>query len=103
WLSTMLINISGNATFRYSTKRNVVPARSASPATTRLADAPISVPLPPRHAPSDRAHHSGTSAASPPNVGAIALISGIIVATTGMLSMNADRTADAQRIASAVT
>ncbi len=47
----MEISISGNATFRNSTNRNVVPARSASPATTRLADAPISVPLPPRQAP----------------------------------------------------
>src|SRR4030095_466112 len=94
--------MSGNAIFRYSTKRNDVPARSDSPATTRFADAPINVPLPPRQAPSDSAHHSGSSAASPPSEGPIALISGSIVATNGMLSMNADRTADAQRITSVV-
>ena len=49
--------------------RNAMPARSASPATTRFAEAPISVPFPPRQAPSDSDHHSGSSAASPPRLG----------------------------------
>ena len=40
-------------------KRKGMPARSAMPATVRLAEAPISVPLPPRQAPSESDHHSG--------------------------------------------
>src|SRR5512132_2115320 len=71
-----------------------MPLRSAIPATVRLADAPIRVPLPPRHAPSESAHHSGINPSGPPKVGAIALIIGIIVATNGMLSTIAKNTAD---------
>ena len=68
-----------------------MPARSAMPATVRLALAPISVPLPPRQAPSDSDHQSGSSPSGPPKVGAMLLITGIIVATKGILSMIADR------------
>src|SRR4029453_17655032 len=95
---TIDTSIRGKAILMYSTNRKVVPARSDSPATTRFAEAPISVPFPPRQAPSDSAHHKGSNAASPPNADPIALISGIIVATNGILSMNADSTADAHRI-----
>jgi len=35
------------------------PARSPMPATVRFAEAPISVPLPPKQAPRDSAHQSG--------------------------------------------
>ena len=63
------------------------------PDTVRFADAPISVPLPPKQAPSDSATHSGRMAASPPNCGAMACNTGIIAATKGMLSMIADRIA----------
>ena len=60
----------------------------------RLADAPTIVPLPPRQGPKilaehkkrESAHHSGMSPSAPPKVGAISLISVIMVATNGMLS-----------------
>ena len=80
-------------------KLNGTPLRSPMPATVRLAEAPIKVPLPPRQAPSDRHHHSGWICPAPPNDGAMFLISGIMVATNGMLSTIADRTADAHRMA----
>src|SRR5216683_2565009 len=72
------------------------------PATVRLAEAPMSVPLPPRQAPSDSAHHSGMMCWGPPRCGAICLISGIIAATNGMLSTIAESTAEPQRMATAV-
>ena len=37
------------------------PRRSAMPTATTLAEAPTSVPLPPRQAPSASAHHSGVT------------------------------------------
>src|SRR5215510_16382861 len=98
----MLAIIMGKASARKVRKRKGTPARSAMPATVRLALAPISVPLPPRQAPSDRDHQSGISASGPPKVGAMLLITGIMVATNGMLSMIADRMAEAHRIAIAV-
>src|SRR5258706_2738994 len=58
---TMLISIIGRACFRKVTKRKGTPARSAMPATVRLALAPISVPLSPRQAPSESVHHSSRS------------------------------------------
>src|SRR5215470_18798947 len=101
-LIATLISIIGRANFRKVRKRNGMPARSAMPATVRLALAPISVPLPPRQAPSDSDHQRGRIAAGPPKVGAMFLITGIIVATKGILSMIAERNAEAQRITSAV-
>src|SRR5512147_3182912 len=97
------MSISGKAYLVYVRKRNETPLRSAMPATVRLALAPISVPLPPRQAPSDNAHHSGIKPSGPPNVGAIALIIGIIVATNGMLSTIADSAAEAHRMLTPVT
>ena len=82
----------------YLTKPKAMPLRSAMPATVRLAVAPISVPLPPRQAPSDRHHHSGAICAGPPKAGAMPLITGIITATNGMLSTIAARNADSQRM-----
>ncbi len=38
----------------------VMPSRATRPATTRLAEAPIRVKLPPRHAPRESDHHSGS-------------------------------------------
>src|SRR5215467_10146111 len=101
-LMTTLISIMGKANFMKVMKRKGMPARSAMPATVRLALAPISVPLPPRQAPSESAHHSGSSPSAPPNVGAMLLMTGIMVATKGMLSMIADNRAEAQRMTSAV-
>jgi hypothetical protein len=57
----MLISISGNATLVYSRNLNVTPWRSASPATVRLALAPINVPFPPKHAPSAKARHKSVA------------------------------------------
>src|SRR5262245_41895515 len=99
----MLISIIGKPYFRKVMKRKEMPARSAMPATVRLAEAPMSVPLPPRQAPSDSDHQSGSRPSGPPNVGAMFLTIGIMVATKGMLSMIADRIAEAQRTAMAVT
>ena len=74
------------------------PSRAAIPATITFADAPISVPLPPRHAPSDSAHHTGIIASRPPSASSIAFSVGIIVATNGMLSTTADAAADTPRM-----
>src|SRR5438094_812176 len=97
-----LISIRPKACLVYVRNRKSTPFRSAIPATVRLAEAPISVPLPPRQAPNDRAHHSGANCSGPPRCGANSRISGIIAATNGMLSTMAERTADPQRIAMAV-
>ena len=37
------------------------PSLLAMPDSTTLADAPTSVPLPPKHAPKEMAHHSGNT------------------------------------------
>ena len=66
------------------------PERSAKPAIIRLALAPTSEPLPPRQAPKASDHHSGTRFSAPPKVGAMDLITGIMVATNGMLSTTAE-------------
>src|SRR4051794_9915903 len=79
-------------------KRNGMPLRSAMPATVRFAEAPIRVPLPPRQAPSDKHHHSGSILSAPPYAGAMLLISGIMVATKGMLSTIEERMAEAHKI-----
>src|SRR4051794_40190251 len=94
-----LTSIIGKAYAVYFMNEKPIPLRSAMPATVRFAEAPISVPLPPRQAPSDRHHHRGWMASGPPKAGAMFLISGIMVATKGMLSTIADNTAEAQRIA----
>src|SRR3989304_4999554 len=74
------------------------PFLCAMPETTTLAEAPIMVPFPPRHAPSESPHHSGRTAASPPNAGAMSFIKGIMVATNGMLSTMDDAMAEPQSI-----
>src|SRR5664279_5035796 len=80
-------------------KLNGTPLRSPMPATVRLAEAPIRVPLPPRHAPSDRHHQSGSICCGPPRTEPVDLISGIMVATKGMLSRIEERNADAHKMA----
>lgn len=57
---------------------------------TTFALAPINVPLPPRHAPNETAHHNGVTSTCP----CMAKIIGSIVATKGMLSKNDEITAD---------
>src|SRR6185369_18051596 len=80
-----------------------MPLRSAMPATARFAAAPVSVALPPRQAPSERHHQSGSIALGPPKAGAMLLITGIMAATNGMLSKIAERMAEDQRITEPAT
>ena len=70
----------------------------AMPATTTLAEAPINVPLPPKQAPSDKAHHTGIMTSRPPTDSSIDLIIGIMVATNGMLSITLERIAELHKI-----
>jgi hypothetical protein len=53
---TKLASIRGKARTRKLMKPIGCPARSARPATVRFAEAPISVPLPPKQAPMARDH-----------------------------------------------
>ena len=68
--------------------------------STTLAEAPMSVPLPPRQAPSDSAHHRAVP--SRPSASSAKMI-GIIVATNGMLSRKLEMTAEPISTASMVT
>ncbi len=56
---TIETSINGNAIFIKPIKLMGYPSRDAMPETITLAEAPIMVPLPPRHAPRDKAHHRG--------------------------------------------
>ena len=76
------------------------PLCAAIDATTTFALAPIKVPFPPRHAPSAKLHHIGSRFESP--ISPMSLISGIKVATKGILSINADAIADIHKIKIAV-
>ena len=73
------------------------PLRFDMPVRTTFADAPMIVPLPPKHAPIDTAHQSGQT--SIPYADMV-WISGISVATNGMLSSTAEQSADTHRITS---
>ena len=92
-------NIKGNANFIKDTKPIWTPFFSAMPATITFAEAPMSVPFPPRHAPKDNAHQSGSNSVGeiPPKL-PIWWISGIIVATKGMLSTKAEAIAENHKI-----
>ena len=92
-------SIRGNAVFIKDTKPIWTPFFSAMPATMTFAEAPISVPLPPKHAPKDNAHQSGSSSVGeiPPRL-PIWCIRGIMVATKGMLSTKAEAIAENHKI-----
>lgn len=63
-------------------------------ARTKLAEAPIKVPLPPRHAPREIAHQRGQVLTPPlPMV----RTSGMSVATKGILSKKPETMAESQR------
>ena len=94
-LITMEISISGNPTFVYCMKVIGYPFFALTPARTTLALAPMRVPFPPRQAPRERAHHSG--ATSTPLL-SIVSISGMRVATNGMLSKKDEMMADTHRM-----
>ncbi len=89
--------INGNATLRYLLKCIFCPFSSAIPTAITFALAPIIVPFPPKHAPKDNAHHRGVIFI--PDISPRFFIRGIIVATKGMLSRNADAIADTHKIA----
>src|SRR5688572_13205290 len=71
-----------------------VPARSAMPRTTTLAEAPMAVALPPRSAPRARAHQSTWDWLVLPLLLTMSATTGLVVATYGMLSMIADSTVE---------
>ena len=68
------------------------PASSDKPAVTTFAEAPMSVPLPPRQAPKARAQISGPRSRLRSTERESTI--GIIVAVYGMLSMKAEATAE---------
>ena len=94
----MAISITGSDHSRNLRKFSACPSRAAIPATITFAEAAISDPLPPKHDPTDSAHHTGIIASPPPSASPIVYRSGIIVATNGMLSIAADSTADDHKI-----
>ena len=93
-----LISIVGTDQSMKPKKLMGCPSRWAIPATITFAEAPISVPLPPKQAPSDKAHQTGIIASLPPIDGSIDLIIGIIVATKGILSIALEIIAEDQRM-----
>mmetsp|Transcript_159 Transcript_159/g.417 ORF Transcript_159/g.417 Transcript_159/m.417 type:complete len:211 (+) Transcript_159:289-921(+) len=74
-----------------------LPSTSALDAMTMLALAPISVPLPPKHAPNASAHASG-SMLSPSTCSTIWTMTGTMVAVKGMLSTKAEKMAEDQQM-----
>jgi hypothetical protein len=57
-------SVSGKPHSKKRKKVKDTPERSARPATTRLAEAPIRVKLPPRHAPKESDHQRGSVVAA---------------------------------------
>ena len=92
-------SITGNAVFINGINAIWTPFFSAIPATITFAEAPMSVPFPPRQAPKDNAHQSGSNSDGeiPPKL-PISWINGIMVATKGMLSTKADAIAENHKI-----
>src|SRR5918997_2816927 len=84
---TSATSVSGNPESKKRQNLNDIPSLPTSPATTRLAEAPMRVKFPPRQAPRESDHHNGsTVAASYPRAWASSSITGTIVAVKGMLS-----------------
>lgn len=94
----IIVNImTGIAHIKKRRKLIGCPSRWASPATITLAEAAISEPLPPKHEPSESAHHTGIIASLPPKDGSMDFKVGIIVATNGMLSMAVETMAETHK------
>ena len=87
--------IIGNPILRNCTYVIGYPCLALIPDSTTFADAPIRVPFPPRHAPRDSAHQRGITSIP---LSPMEWISGIIVATNGILSSVADSSADTHRM-----
>lgn len=83
-----------NYYLKYSTKVNLYPCCSATPAHTTFAEAPISVPLPPRHAPNANAQTKGCNGKFNVLFSANEIAILTIIVVNGMLSTNADAIAD---------
>lgn len=94
-------SITGKPYIKNFAKLIGCPSREAKPATITFADAAISDPFPPKHEPSDNAHHTGIIASLPPIADSIDFKVGIIVATNGILSIKVDKTADPHNTANA--
>ena len=90
------ITVAGTAFAQYVPQPILYPFLEATDVPTTFAEAPMGVALPPISVPMDNDHarlDSGT-----PVVAARLSITGIIVAANGILSTNAEATADTQMI-----
>mmetsp|Transcript_83408 Transcript_83408/g.179912 ORF Transcript_83408/g.179912 Transcript_83408/m.179912 type:complete len:218 (-) Transcript_83408:931-1584(-) len=87
------MHIMGKPILKKSRNETWCPASCAMPAMMTLLEAPMSVPMPPRSAPKARDHARGLSW-RPSTLAVMRLITGIIVVVNGMLSTNAETTAD---------
>lgn len=94
----ILINVTGIDHIINFKKFIGRPSLAAIPATITLAEAPINVPLPPKQAPKDSAHHTGIIASLPPKLISMAFKVGIIVATKGILSTMAENRAETPKM-----
>lgn len=95
---TIVIIIIGKATLKNSLKDIVYPLLFRVSMAITFAEAPIIVPLPPKQAPNARHHHKKSILPEPDSSPKV-LISGIMVATKGILSIKADNIAEIKRIA----
>ena len=78
--TTIVTNIIGNPTLKKRLNEIGYPASSAIPAVTTFAEAPMIVPLPPRHAPKESAQARGANAKPNSGSDAIPITTGTIVA-----------------------
>ena len=98
----MVKNIIGRDHFMKGINLIGCPSRAAIPAIMTLAEAPIMVPFPPKHAPNERAHHAGIIISLPPRLSSMDLSMGIIVATNGMLSTMLEKIAETQIVSKVI-
>mmetsp|Transcript_8160 Transcript_8160/g.19006 ORF Transcript_8160/g.19006 Transcript_8160/m.19006 type:complete len:220 (-) Transcript_8160:1886-2545(-) len=91
------MSIAGKPILMKEMKVTGKPSTSALDAMTMLAEAPMRVPLPPKHAPKARAQARG-SMEMPATCSTICCMMGTMVAVKGMLSTNAEKMAEAHTI-----
>mmetsp|Transcript_25290 Transcript_25290/g.60898 ORF Transcript_25290/g.60898 Transcript_25290/m.60898 type:complete len:231 (-) Transcript_25290:1716-2408(-) len=95
-------SITGKPTLKKSTKEMWEPSTSALDAMTMLAEAPMRVPLPPKHAPKARAQARGRME-TPSTSATSCWRTGTIVAVKGMLSTKAEKMAEAHTMMTMAT
>ena len=95
------ITVAGTIALQYLPHLMICPDFAAVATPTTFAEAPIGVALPPISVPIARDH--ARMERSTPCVAARLLITGIIVAANGILSINALATADTQIIMAIIT